>query len=87
MKFDDFWLFTDAIWKLSFKSLTVFSKTRASDFKMTTSENAKKITKTVKFQMFITFFVLVQSKKRKYVSDSKFYELSENQHHLSDSLN
>ena len=66
---------------------TVLSKTRASDFKMTTSENAKKITKTVKFQMFITFFVLVQSTKRKYVSDSKFYELSENQHHLSDSLN
>ena len=31
------------------------------------------------------FFSTCPIKKRKYVSDSKFYELSENQHHLSDS--
>ena len=40
----------------------------------------------MELQNLVTFFLIEQSKKRKYESDAKFYELFENHHLLSDLL-
>ena len=37
--------------------------------------------------MHVTFFLFVPWKKREYESDAEFYEVFENDNHLSDSLN
>ena len=41
----------------------------------------------MKLQTLVTFFLIGQSKNRKYESGAKFHELFENHHHLSDLLN
>ena len=43
--------------------------------------------KIVNFQTQITFYLHMRRRKRKYEFVSKFYELFENHHHLSGSLN
>jgi len=50
-------------------------------------KNRKKVIKLANLQVPITCFVLKLQKNHKYDLDAKFDELSENDHHLSDSLN
>ena len=50
-------------------------------------EKRKKNAKFTNVQVWITFYLFVVWKKRKYGSDAEFYEVFENHHHLSDLLN
>ena len=72
---------------LSKESYCVFQKFGTNSKNDDFCKNRKKVIKLANLQVPITFFVLKLQKNHKYDLDSKFDELSENDHHLSDSLN